>query len=572
MASQTVIALRQGMVPTTNDREHEATEWERLPDAKRAVAMARLRLVNAVQAIEAQYQVKTRPAIEHLLTVIDVEPRYDDLHAVAKTLGQKGRLPGYSTINRWCNDYRKHGMIGLAPAHKGSERKVYGWEARAHYHLKSGARNNAGNITRQLQQEGFQAEYHQVKRYLDSLPAHEGTHSRSRLGDLAYESTVQGYVRRHTDNLPVGACYQSDGNMLPVYLAHPTGERPARFEMTPVIDIASRYLVGYHLSESESAYTTLHALTDAILKERHVPTVDFQSDNGPGFKNQRVDQFFLRLGLFGEKSRPRNPKDNGYIERWHQILKDEFLKFLPGYCGKDAAPEFVKRYLRRVDQGKEQLMSLDEFKARLDQFVTWYNHERQHGELGKRTPAELWAGLQRNEPVDIEAAFFWGLKEGVKVGRESIRFANREYGNPELIAWKGRKVNIEYNDYDDSFVKVTDLKGRWICDAHKIKESPYRSNSIIEDRRQKSLEAKRKRLELKIDELEKRGALTITHTTHLDDIEAMNEGLETQEQGRKALEHKTGTEAPVLLNPGLPSGIETGAETLDDIDFLDTDY
>ncbi len=557
MSNTNVVPIQGGREVAPIEQEKPQSDWERLTEKKREKAMLIQTFIKPALDRVAQ-GVKPRPAAEYLYAKLSTGHFPDSLVEIGKQLGRGGKIPSWQTINRWLKDYGERGIMGLVPKHKGSTRQTLGCEARILHYLRMGSKNNPGNIAKILQQEGWDVTAAQVRRFINSLPSNEGMNNPGRLGALAYDSTMKSYTRRKTDHLPVGACYQSDGNMMPIYLQHPTGNRPARFEMTPVIDVRSRYVSGYYLSESESAESTLHALTDSIVKEDHVP-IDFQADNGAGFKNKRVRRFFDKLGIYEAHPRPRNPKDNGYIERWHAIMKDELLKQFPAYCGKDAAPEKLEAYLKKVDKGEARLMSKEQFIERMDEYIYWYNHKRKHGELGNRTPAELWQALKKNPPVDIENAFYWD--DVIRtVGRSAIRFATREYYAPELIQYNKRKVMIEYNPYNDDFIKVRTLDERWICDAKKINESPYRSNSVIEDRAKKSLEKKRKRVLLKLEEVDARGVSAITHDQTVDKLLDFNTD--------NLLDIKKGT----ALAEAAPDTPVSDSSDKDELDIFDTDY
>ncbi len=532
--------------------------WSKLTDKKRQKAIDIAALIKpAIDYQQATNRQHVRPLAEYLHFQLSHKRLPIQLLKLAKSLAQKDKdVPSQTTLRRWIERYLQHGLIGLAPQQQGSQAKPLGCEVRIRHLMRSGSKNNPGNITKMLQQEGHDVEYHQIRRRVMAMPAIEGTHNSGRLGALAFDSMMKPYTRRKTEHMPVGCCYQSDGNMMPIYLQHPTGNRPARFEITPMIDVVSRYVVGYYISESESAISTVMALTDAIIKENHVP-IDLQADNGPGFSNSLVTRYYEKLGITETHPRPRNPKDNGYIERFHSTMKDELLKKFPAYCGKDAAPEPLQLYLKKVDKGEKQLMSVEQFKVLLDEYVYWYNHKRKHGAINNRTPAQLWVNLERNEPIDVQDVFFWDQAERV-VQRSAISFESREYYSPELIQYNTKKVIVEFNINDDSFVKIRDLDERWLCDAHKIKAAPYRSLSIIDDRKQKSLIQKRKRLQIKMDEVEDRNALNITHQDWLDGALMLDQS--------PSLQQKTASEDAVLN----ANGDQT--ESTITIDIFDTDY
>lgn len=533
----------------------ETTAWDRATAKQRTKALAREQLVQQVLIMRTDGVAIVLGCKLLAVELIDGATSALLLEA-AREAGGKKKTPSAGSIKRWVYDYQRDGLNELLPQSKGSTRKELGCEVRAMQLFSQGSRPNAGDVTRRLQQEGHDVEYHQILRFWKSLPANQQENSRARIGPIQYLNTQGYYTRRNTDGVPVGSCYQSDGNMLPIYLQHPTGDRPSRWELTPVIDVTSRYIPGYWLEENESANGTIHALTDAMLKEGHAPT-DFQADNGPGFKNKRVKRFFIKLGITESHPRAQNPKANGYIERWHKIMCDELLKFLPGYCGKDASPELKKAFLKKVDEGEVKLLTVEQFKDELDKYIHWYNHGREHGSLGKCTPASLWKNIDRCPPHDLGDLVYWEVATRT-VRRGSVSLPGREYLNAELFQYNGRKVLVEYNLRNDSAVKILDMDERWICDAPIINRSPYRSKSHLQDAEKKKLVQKLKRIDLKREETERRAGLAITHDTVLDDIETMTS------DGRTGVEVKTGMELVDVVNT--PSPQPTG------LDILDTDY
>jgi transposase InsO family protein len=96
------------------------------------------------------------------------------------------------------------------------------------------------------------------------------------------------------------------------------------------------------------------------------------SDNGLNFSG-RLRGFEVRfeielraIGVVPKTSRPYHPQTCGKVERFQQTLK---------------------KWLRR----RSLAADLAELQAQLDAFVDYYNHERPHRGIGRRTPAERWA-------------------------------------------------------------------------------------------------------------------------------------------------------------------------------------
>ena len=85
-----------------------------------------------------------------------------------------------------------------------------------------------------------------------------------------------------------------------------------------------------------------------------------------------------RLGIRLVHSRPYHPQTCGKVERFHQTLK---------------------RWLARQPPAS----NLRALQAQLDRFGTYYNQERPHRALHRRTPAEAFAARPKAMPSGLEA-------------------------------------------------------------------------------------------------------------------------------------------------------------------------
>ncbi len=554
---------RQDMTPAAPAPLLDA--WQRLPEQTRDTIALRATLVKAVLD-RARDGGSVRSAIDYLYLTIETGRASRAVVDAARRLGRKGgdRPPSKGTLYRWVGDYRRGGMCGLAPAYKGSQRKVYGWEVRAQHLYALPSKPAMSAVAEWLQEEGFEsATASRVRRYLKALPADQGVLSRGRLGPKLFRDTQKTFHRRDTGELPVGFVYQGDGHTCDVYLAHPATGRLWRPELTVWIDVRSRYIVGWFISEAESALTTLFALSHAMLTWDHVPAC-LHIDNGSGFKaklmNDESTGFYARWNIDTVFALPGNSKGKGQVERWFRTMEEAFGKRWESYCGADMADEVITRYVRDVNAGKRTPPSLQDYKDALGAWIDRYNH-RVHSALDGQTPAELWSNLER-APLHTPAAAICRPQAERMVRRQCIQLHNREYMAPDLIAYNGQHLVVEYDIHNDTTVRIlTREEKRWICDATLVNAKAYLPSSRVEEMQKKRLRGQRQRLQRKLDEADARANLAITHTDTLEDVEAMNAGLDVR------LEEKTGTgfgePVPVVTDDGHPVG---------GVDIFDTNY
>jgi len=131
------------------------------------------------------------------------------------------------------------------------------------------------------------------------------------------------------------------------------------------IDLASRFGFAYgykHLS-SRSA-------RDFMEKFREVAPFEIrgvQTDNGSEFLGD-FERYLKGEGIKHYFNYPRNPKGNGYVERFNRTLEEEFV-------------DFMEEELREDVEG---------FNRGLMKYLIWYNGERPHSGLGKKAPISYY--------------------------------------------------------------------------------------------------------------------------------------------------------------------------------------
>lgn len=151
----------------------------------------------------------------------------------------------------------------------------------------------------------------------------------------------------------------------------PSHVRGQFFYLYLVEDVWSRKILGWQVHEVESA--TLAAELIERIHDEAAPGVDLagwvlHSDNGSSMKGATMLATLQRLGVVPSFSRPSVSDDNPYVESLFRTAKYR--------------PHFP---LRRFS-------SLDDARAWVARFVSWYNDEHQHSGIGFVAPADRHAG------------------------------------------------------------------------------------------------------------------------------------------------------------------------------------
>ncbi len=156
------------------------------------------------------------------------------------------------------------------------------------------------------------------------------------------------------------------------------------YNLYVILDIFSRYVVGWLLAERESAYLAKRLIQETVRKEGVDPQrVTIHSDRGPSMGSKLVAQLLADLGLTKTHSRPHVSNDNPYSEAQFKTMKYR--------------PEFPERF-GGLEDGLEFCRV----------FFRWYNHEHRHSGIGLMTPAAVHFGeaneIQKHrEKVLLEA-------------------------------------------------------------------------------------------------------------------------------------------------------------------------
>jgi putative transposase len=476
---------------------------------------------------------------------------------LAKTRGGEIGLSA-SSIERHLQRYLDHGVPALVSGNTGRRRRNGGWEALALEYFRLPSKLAASTIAEKLRDEhGFaDATDGRVRRYLDSIPTNEGDFHPRRVGPHYRRQNLTPHVIRDRSVVPVGLIYQGDGHALHYYVRHPEAGHHITAELTPWMDIGSRYITGWWLGYAESAVQTLYSLSHALLSHDHVMAM-LHVDPGSGFKNKMIIDavagFAPRIGLRPEDvmtALPGNARGKGDIEGWFRWFEEKHGKFQPSYHGPEVPQEFLRRLTKRIEQGEMYVPAWDEALAGIAKYVRAYNERNQRALTdangrSNRSPAALWETLERH-PVHIPASALMRPREIRKARSYRVQMFNRVYEAAALAAFEGRDVQVEYDLHNDTAVLLYDLKGRLIGTAEKVDAKPWIDGGRIAD-------LERRRLDGQVRRLQQRQEL----------LEAMARPAITGESAIKQLESFGAAELP-------PE--EEKAEGLPPLDLLNTDY
>ncbi len=470
--------------------------------------------------------VSVRKAIKNVMAHIDAGHYNDKFMSNAQKLGRGNKLPGRSTITEWLKAYTEQGKVGLLDKYTGRVRQAQGWEAAAYRLYNIPSKPSYAAVARKLREDhGFaSATDDAVRRYIKSLPADMGDLSPQRMGRKLYNNTQRHFIQRTTESLPVGFLYQGDGHTIDVYLAHPVTGDIWRAELTVWMDIRSRYITAWYISNAESSIDTIRCMAMALTNHNHVPAMLYV-DNGCGYASRMMDDdvtgFYQRLEMETIFAIPGNAKAKGNVERFFRTMERDFnIWFGDAFCGEGMAKDRSTQFVNDCKRGKRQPPSLTEWCRKFEAWLEKY-HNRPHPEAKSTTPAALWATLE-STPVNMDIMDLVRPQKTRKVLRGAVSLDNRQYRHPELVRFNRQDVVVQYDLTTDETVTIRSLKGELICDATLVKKADYIPTSRIEEAKQKSTKAAITRLEKKADEKRRRSGLLLDHADTLGGLEELD--------------------------------------------------
>lgn len=144
------------------------------------------------------------------------------------------------------------------------------------------------------------------------------------------------------------------------------------FYLYVIMDIFSRYVVGWMIAPAESALLAKKLIGETCVKQNiEKGQLTIHADRGSSMKSKPVALLLADLGVTKSHSRPHTSDDNPYSEAQFKTLKYR--------------PDFPERF-----------GSIEDARSLCQVFFPWYNQEHRHTGIGLLTPEALHYGLAKD--------------------------------------------------------------------------------------------------------------------------------------------------------------------------------
>jgi putative transposase len=174
------------------------------------------------------------------------------------------------------------------------------------------------------------------------------------------------------------------------------------FHLYVILDIYSRYAVGWMLATCESAVLAEKLISETCARQGiSRGQLSLHADRGTSMTSKPVALLLAGLGVTQSRSRPHVSNDNPYSEAAFKTLKYR--------------PAFPARF-----------PTIEAARAHCQDFFRWYNNEHRHGGLGLHTAADVHHG----QAAAVRAGRAQVLDAAYQAHPE--RFVSRPPAPPEL--------------------------------------------------------------------------------------------------------------------------------------------
>lgn len=149
------------------------------------------------------------------------------------------------------------------------------------------------------------------------------------------------------------------------------GPNGAKLYLAVILDLFSRFVVGWSLSAVNDRHLTIKALDMALRRRCPGAGLLHHSDQGSTYASEDYRDILAAHGIACSMSRRGNCLDNATMESWNSTLKSELGERFESY-----------------GTAKEQLF---------DYIEVFYNQQRRHSSLGYMSPATYERSAQMTE-------------------------------------------------------------------------------------------------------------------------------------------------------------------------------
>lgn len=307
-----------------------------------------------------------------------------------------------------------------------------------------------------------------------------------RFGEKAFLDECAPYIRRKYGDLASNDIWVCDNHTFDVLVNDGKAEKPVRVYLTGFLDVRSRKMVGWYVTDNPCSDATLAALRRGI-ENFGIPKLIY-SDNGReflthdiggrGFRKSSAENepptILQLLDIEFRTAMVKNAKAK-IIERSFRDVKESFSRLFDGYTGGTIA-ERPER-LKKTGKQASNFTCLEDFKGFVDDYIQGiFNKKSSKGEgMEGKSPDEIYAKyLYEQRVATSEELNLLMLRNSRMVtlqrnGVKLVLYGEEYWFRSDELAWNhlGEKVYFRYNPDDLREVRVYNEEDQFLGTAQQ---------------------------------------------------------------------------------------------------------
>ena len=294
-----------------------------------------------------------------------------------------------------------------------------------------------------------------------------------RFGEKAFLDECAPYIRRKYGDLASNDIWVCDNHTFDVLVNDGKAEKPVRVYLTAFLDVRSRKMMGWYVTDNPCSDATLAALRRGI-ENFGVPKLIY-SDNGReflthdiggrGFRKSSAENepptILQLLDIEFRTAMVKNAKAK-IIERSFRDVKESFSRLFDGYTGGTIAerPERLKKIGKQVSN----FTCLEDFKGFVDDYIQGiFNKKSSKGEgMEGKSPDEIYAKYLYEQRVATPEELNLLMLRNSRIvtlqrnGVKLVLYGEEYWFRSDELAWNhlGEKVYFRYNPDDLREVRI----------------------------------------------------------------------------------------------------------------------
>ena len=477
--------------------EYNTKPVPEVPDSYKRVGQLRAQLCTYVLDLISKSGMKKAEAYDRIVSLYNFGSIVNELkeYKPNKTISEK-------TLRRWIKIYKEggHDYLDLIPNYAVGPGSIRITPEEENYLLREYLSQNKpyiGSIITNLKTEAMHGDIvspssvSTLRRWLlRYIKNNKRVVALAREGEKHLRDNLIKYIERDSSVLVFGDVFIVDGNMLNFRIIDPETGKPKRMMFIPVMDWASRMIIGGSIAATEDTMNIANAYRNAFINYGGVPRVIYM-DNGKAFRSRyftgkkgsdlpdledQLGGLFKRLGIEEVFARAYNARAK-IIERWFRTFNNGFERFIGSYTGASISdkPAHMNRnepFMKKLVDDRP--LTKTEAQNLISYYINHYYHKQIHKSLGGKTPEEVFLAHpcpkeRRISAPDLDILM---LKHDLKqVNRNGITFLKQNYWHQNLADHIKEKLYFRYDPNDISFIQVYNEHGKFICTARPIEKT-----------------------------------------------------------------------------------------------------